>query len=123
MVLKTCVCLLQISKSKYRKWYLWHSRNDHLGRNYGLFTLSQRDHQANYLRRSTLLQVYDMIFTNAEHDADSIQENEKRIYHIKKEDKVVGQNLHLKYDSKYHLTETSRQHKNVHTSLVITEKK
>ena len=52
-----------------------------------------------------------MIFTNAEHDADSIQENEKRIYHIKKEDKVVGQNLHLKYDSKYHLTETSRQHK------------
>ena len=76
------------------------TRGDHLGRNYGLFTLSQRDHQANYLRRSTLLHVYDMIFTNAEHDADSIQENEKRIYHIKKEDKVVGQNLHLKNDTK-----------------------
>ena len=102
MVAKSCLCLLKISKCKYRKWYLWHSRNDHLGRNYGLFTLSQRDHQANYLRRSTLLQVYDMIFTNAEHDADSIQENEKRTYFLleKKGDKVVDQNLHLKNDTK-----------------------
>ena len=52
-----------------------------------------------------------MIFTNAEHDADSIQENEKRTHQIKKGDKVVGQNLHLKNDTKYHLAETSRQHK------------